>query len=235
MNVYSIKSGHLELKDVDNAKGIVSGYFSAFGNKDADGDIILKGAFSRSINNNGPKSLSPRIKHLLNHNPSQPVGKLVDLMEDEKGLLYTSQIGSHTLGRDFIKMAESGLITEHSIGFQIIKEQKNSAGENEISEMKLWEGSSLTAWGANHLTPLTDMKGVYDIEDVNKRIESLEIFCKNTDASDDTIQALLLQIKQLQQLLIMSSTPPALKAQDTQKDENEQEEKIKLLIIKNYS
>jgi len=33
----------------------------------------------------------------------------------------------------------------------------------------------------------------------------------------------------------MSSTPPALKAQDTQKDENEQEEKIKLLIIKNYS
>lgn len=233
MKVYQIKTASLELKDVDNAKGIVSGYFSAFGNVDGDGDVMVKGAFSRSVNNNGPASAAPRIKHLLNHNPTQPVGKLIELKEDDAGLFYRSQVGTHTLGKDFIKMAESGLITEHSVGFQILREQKNG-NHNEIHEAKLWEGSSLTAWGANPMTPLTDMKGICDAENIHKRIEAIEIFCKNTDASDDTIQALLIQIKQLQQLLLEQSTQPVDKTLDPPKDEKLNDQ-IKLLILKHYN
>ena len=208
-NVYQIKSDNLQLKNVDTKEGIVSGYFSSFGNKDSDGDIMIQGAFARSINNNGPGSQAPRIKHLQNHNPSQPLGVLIELKEDAVGLAYTSKIGSHTLGRDFLKMAESGLITEHSIGFQILKWEKDEEQEaTKLTEVKLWEGSSLTAWGANPLTPLTEMKGVSDIESLDLRIKAIETFCKNTDASDETIQALLLQIKQMQQMLI-NATPPA--------------------------
>jgi hypothetical protein len=29
-----------------------------------------------------------------------------------------------------------------------------------LKEIQLWEGSSLTAWGANQLTPLTGIKGM---------------------------------------------------------------------------
>lgn len=232
MNVYAIKTSRLELKNVDNAKGIVSGYFSSFGNVDGDGDIMMKGAFMRSINNNGPSSSSPRIKHLMNHNPSQPLGVITELKEDETGLYYSSKIGSHALGQDFMKMAESGLITEHSIGFQTLREQKNGNGDNEIHEVKLWEGSSLTAWGANPSTPLTDMKGTIDVDDLNKRIKALEVFCKNTDATDETIQALLIQIKQLQQMVI-NSTPPVEKTQDSAKTKGE-DDAIKLLILKHF-
>lgn len=232
-NVYQIKTSSIELKDVDTKQGIISGYFAAFDILDMDNDIFLKGAFQRSITNNGPTSLSPRIKHLLNHNPAQPLGKLLELKEDNFGLFYRSKIAEHTLGVDFIKMAEGGLITEHSVGYQRLKERTNSKGANEISESKVWEGSSLTAWGANHMTPITDLKGVYDAEDINKRIEAIEVFCKNTDASDDTIQALLIQIKQLQQLLI-ESTQPVDKTLDPPKDEKLNDQ-IKLLILKHYN
>src|SRR5690349_1501637 len=119
----NISSG-AAITDVDEKKGIITGYFSHFNNVDSDGDIIRPGAFTKTIRENGPKSTQPRIKHLMNHDASQPLGKLTDLREDETGLAYESNIGTHNLGRDFIKMVESGLITEHSIGFKTIKKNQ---------------------------------------------------------------------------------------------------------------
>jgi HK97 family phage prohead protease len=122
--IYTYKSLGMEVKDVDTKQGIVSGYFSAFGMVDSDGDIIMPGAFKRSINDWGPDGKG-RIKHLLNHDPSQPLGKIKELSEDSYGLKYTSAVGTHNLGRDFVKMVESGLINEHSIGFRTLREQKS--------------------------------------------------------------------------------------------------------------
>ena len=109
-------------------------------------------------------------------------------------------------------MVESGLITEHSIGFKIIKRNqiqsyenyvKNpSAGQYEITEIKLFEGSSLTAWGANPLTPITSLKSINDIDLFVAKHEAIEKFCRNTTATDETIQMLLLHNKQLAQLVI---------------------------------
>lgn len=212
--LYSYKNQSLvaEIKDIDGRKGIVTGYFSKFDNVDADGDIIRKGAFSKTIMENGPQSSQPRIKHLMNHDVSKPLGLLTSLKEDASGLVYESNVGTHTLGVDFIKMVESGLITEHSIGFRTVKRnqlqdyegyQKNQAGGwYEITEIKLYEGSSLTAWGANPMTPITGLK-TDDAEDylqtlVNRQ-KNLERFCRNSTASDETIELLLIEVKQLTQ------------------------------------
>ena len=203
--IYNYKSFELELKDVDAKKGIVSGYFSAFGMVDSDGDIMMPGAFKRSINDWGPEGKG-RIKHLLNHNPSQPLGKITSLKEDEYGLLYTSQIGTHQLGKDFIKMVESGLIAEHSIGFRILQEQKGDMG-NELRDVMLFEGSSLTAWGANENTPLIGMKSLKSIEKMQDEIRAFDKFIRNSDASEETIDLCLIKVKQLAQAIeIMSST-----------------------------
>lgn len=201
-----------EIMDLSVKQGLVTGYFSKFNNVDSDGDIIRPGAFTKTIRENGPQSSLPRIKHLMNHDPSLPLGVLKSLTEDSYGLLYESQIGSHEGGEDFIKMVESGLITEHSIGFKIIKRNqiqsyenylKNpSAGQYEITEIKLFEGSSLTAWGANPLTPITSLKSINDIDLFVAKHEAIEKFCRNTTATDETIQMLLLHNKQLAQLVI---------------------------------
>lgn len=213
--VYGTKDYSLapEIKDIDGKKGVVTGYFSHFNNVDSDGDIILKGAFAKTILENGPDSKQPRIKHLLNHDPSQPLGKLAALKEDDKGLYYESQIAGHDLGRNFVKMVEGGLISEHSIGFRIIKRNqlqdfegymKNpDDGWYEITELKLWEGSSLTAWGANPLTPIESLKSDKDqLQKIVNRQKALEKFCRNTDATDDIIELLLLEHKQLTQIII---------------------------------
>lgn len=212
--IYQYKADTIgaQIVDADAKKGIVSGYFNKFNNVDSDGDIIRPGAFAKTISENGPTSRLPRIKHLMNHDPSQPLGKLTSLREDSYGLAYESTIGTHNLGRDFIKMVESGLISEHSIGFRIMKRnqlqsfedyQKNpSAGWFEITELKLYEGSSLTAWGANPLTPITGLKSEFDVERVIAQTKAIEKFCRNSDATDETIEALLLHSKQLAQLIL---------------------------------
>lgn len=203
--IYSYKSLGLEVKDVDAKKGIVEGYFSAFGSVDSDGDVMMPGAFKRSIQDWGPEGKG-RIKHLLNHDPSKPLGKIMELKEDSYGLYYRSQVGKHQLGTDFVKMVESGLISEHSIGFQTLREQKGS-DYNEIHDVKLYEGSSLTAWGANENTPLIGMKSLNDVEEIKEQIKSFEKFVRNSDVSDETIELCIIKVRQLAQALeLMSST-----------------------------
>jgi len=206
----------LQIKDVDGRKGIVTGYFSDFNSIDSDGDIIKPGAFTKSISQNGPSSAKPRIKHLLNHDSSKPLGVLEVLKEDSKGLYYESRLGSHALGVDFVKMVDSGLITEHSIGFQTVKynqlkpwnEWKPGEAARELTELKLYEGSSLTAWGANMNTPLTGMKSADKVKKVNDRIDILIKAMRDGTFTDETFDLLEIELKQLQQAMIDITTEP---------------------------
>lgn len=222
----------LGIKDVDGKKGIVTGYASDFDSLDSDGDVIEKGAFTKTLSLNGPKSKNPRIKHLLNHSPSQPLGVPLELREDGKGLYYESKIGNHSLGMDFIKMVESELIKEHSIGYQVKKfnqvtpwdEYKEGDVRRKLTELKLWEFSSLTAWGANPNTPLTGLKGIFNNElEINKLVnqaEAIEEFCRNSTATDETIQQLLTYNKQLVKIITESRIP-------TSSQEHSEEEEVK--------
>ena len=216
--IYNYKSFDLQVKDVDAKSGVVAGYFSAFGMVDSDGDIIMPGAFKRSIQDWGPDG-KQRIKHLLNHNPSQPLGKITVLKEDGYGLYYESKVGTHQLGKDYIKMIESGLIAEHSIGFKTLREQKADNG-NQIHEVMLFEGSSLTAWGANEATPLIGMKNMATIEQLQDQTKSFEKFIRNSDVTDETIDLCILKVKQLAQAVEhMRSTKAVEEAPLQQKEE----------------
>lgn len=215
--MYNYKSLEMEVKDVDAKEGIVSGYFSAFGMVDSDGDIMMPGAFKRSITDWGPDGKG-RIKHLLNHDPSKPLGKVTELIEDSYGLKYVSKVGTHSLGKDFIKMVDSGLIAEHSIGFKTLREQK-SGDVNQIHEVMLFEGSSLTAWGANENTPLIGMKNMGTIENIQAQIKAFEKFIRDSDVTDETIDLCLIKVKQLAQAIeMMSSTAPVIATEPQQKE-----------------
>ena len=216
--IYVYKNQSLEVKDVDTKQGIVSGYFSAFGMVDSDGDIMMPGAFKRSIQDWGPDAKG-RIKHLLNHDPSKPLGKIMELKEDNYGLFYRSQVGKHQLGQDFVKMVESGLISEHSIGFRTLREQKNDSA-NEIHEVMLFEGSSLTAWGANEHTPMLGIKSIKNIDEIKEQIRNFEKFIRNSDVTDETIELCLIKVRQLAQAVEqMSSTKATVEEPEQQKGE----------------
>jgi len=188
-------------KDVDVKQGIVTGYFAHFGSKDSDGDIIVQGAFAKSIRENGPKSANPRIKHLLDHNKKNAVALILELKEDNFGLYYESKAGRHAAGRDFLLQVEDGIITEHSHGYITLKEQQKSDA-NYIYENALLEGSSLQFWGANSNTPIV---GIKSAEDIIATITMLEKAVRNGKYTDETFIQLTERIKSLYDSLKPSS------------------------------
>jgi hypothetical protein len=90
-------------------------------------------------------------------------------------------------------------VKEHSIGFNV-KGQKKGKEANELLDVVLYEGSSLTSWGANQYTPMLGLKGI-TMESRIDRLYKLQKFVKNSDATDETIDLLMLEIKQLNQLI----------------------------------
>ncbi len=82
-----VNAGPDSIKDIDEKSGIVTGYFSIFGNKDSDSDVITKGAYKKTLSEN-----YSRVKHLYQHDSFRPLagiknGKLV-VKEDGKGLYF---------------------------------------------------------------------------------------------------------------------------------------------------
>jgi HK97 family phage prohead protease len=168
------------IEDVDDVKGIVTGYFSAVNNIDSDGDVIVSGAYKKTVAENGPMGRN-RIMHLLQHNPLMPLAKPMELMEDAKGLRFTSKITETSYGKDVIKLYKEGVFNEHSVGFEIIKSDNKSA-YREIREIKLWEGSTVT-WGANANTPIESMKG-WDLPKSEEMIVKFGNILRKGDVTD---------------------------------------------------
>lgn len=158
------------LKDVDIAGRTVTGYYSAFGSKDSDGDIIVPGAFTKSISENGPQAAN-RIQFLWQHDVTMPMGKPHILKEDHFGLYFEAKVANTTWGNNALALYDAGVINEHSIGFQTIQ-SSDKGSHNELTELKLYEGSAVT-FGANPNTPFTGMKGTIMKAQFIKKLDGL--------------------------------------------------------------
>lgn len=185
------------IEDVDDVKGIVTGYFSAFNNIDSDGDVIVSGAYKKTVAENGPNGRN-RIMHLLQHNPLMPLAKPMELIEDAKGLRFVSKITETSYGKDVIKLYAEGVFNEHSVGFEIVKSD-NKAGYREIREIKLWEGSTVT-WGANPNTPIESMK-TWDKPKSEEMIAKMCNLIRKGDLTDESLITLEICLKQLEEHL----------------------------------
>lgn len=203
MNEFLYKSAPLgELKDADEKSGIVKGYGSVFGNVDSDGDIINKGAYSKTIQENGT-----RVKYLYQHDMDKPLGKMLNLYEDEKGLVFEAQIPKTTLGRDVMELMKAGVITENSVGILPIRKEMVE-NYRHINEVKLYEISAVTL-AANDQAMIVDVKGNIDREKVLKRYDSMAKLIRKGEISDELGYALEAEIYKLKSLFDTLSTQPA--------------------------
>ena len=196
-NFYNKKAVSGAPVDMEDGSRVITMYYSAFGNVDSDGDVIMPGSFTKTLKENGPNATN-RIWHLFNHSTEKPIAKPFEMMEDGFGLKARVKMPNTTLGNDTYELYKEGHITEHSIGFQTIKSQAKS-GYNEINEIKLFEGSSVL-WGANANTPTVGVKSQIKsvlVDEMGKTIKSL----RNGHFTDETFELLELKLKQLQQYL----------------------------------
>lgn len=191
--ILSYKSIVGEVKDVDTKKRVITGYLSGFDNKDYDNDIIVKGAFKKSIDER-----KNDIYFLNQHNWSQPHGKFSVLQEDSKGLYFESEpLIDTSYSSDTLKLYEAGIVKEHSIGFQtILSDFDTKASARIIKEVKLYEGSNVTL-GANPETPFTGFKSL-TLKEVNNQHKLILKAFRDGTFTDDTFSLLEIALKQLQ-------------------------------------
>lgn len=71
----------LDFKAVSD-EGEFAGYAAVFGNEDLGRDVLLPGAFTKSL----ARRPAARVKMLRQHDPEEPIGIWLDLAEDKKGL-----------------------------------------------------------------------------------------------------------------------------------------------------
>ena len=189
-----------ELLDADEQNGIVKGYGSYFDNKDSDADIIRRGAYQKTIKENGE-----RVKYLYQHNMMQPIGKMKELYEDEKGLVFVAEIPKTTLGKDVIELMKAGVITENSVGIlPIVKEDKGDY--REIKEVKLFEISAVTL-AANDQAKILDVKGTKNLDELYKRYDTIAKLLRKGEISDDMGYALEAEILKLKALFVDATKP----------------------------
>lgn len=169
----------------DSASRTISGYAAMFGNKDRDGDILLKGCFAKSIADRGPESdAKGKILLLWQHDRSQPLGRITALREDEKGLYFEAEIDEIELGDRAIKQLESGTLNQFSIGFSYVRDAMQYDEQSDtyiVSEVKLYE-VSVVSIAANPETEYLGLKSLETQEEAEADVaHEVAAVCKGLD------------------------------------------------------
>lgn len=147
------------IKAVDET-GKFEGYASTFGNKDQQGDVVVKGAFQKTI-----AIRKGKWPILWQHDYAEPVGVNVAAEEDEKGLKVTGEMNIASpdgkKAYEWMKFAmEKGLEVGLSIGFRI-KDFAREEGTRYLKEIALVEYSIVT-FPANEEAGLTAVKSAVE-------------------------------------------------------------------------
>lgn len=184
------KSFKFELESADES-GEFSGYAAVFGNKDSDGDVIEKGAFSKTIRED-----FDRIKILSQHTDCElPIGKPLELREDDKGLFIRGKISDTAKGRDIQTLMKDGVLNELSIGYDAVEFNYDSEqGARRLKEIKLWEVSIVT-WAMNDQAKIDEVKSL--VEGLRTEVKTGKI----TRARLDALKPFIAVVRELADIL----------------------------------
>ena len=190
-----------EISDIDENLGIVKGYGSIFGNVDSDNDIIDKGAYRRTIKNNGK-----RVKYIYQHDITKPIGKMRELYEDDKGLGFVAEVPKTTFGNEVLELMKYGVIDENSVGIMPVKKDFNDDGVRVIKEVKLFEISAVTL-ASNEEAKILEVKGESQkIDYYTKRFDNLIKEIRKGNITDDLGYLIEYELEVLKSLIARDNT-----------------------------
>lgn len=144
----------VELKKI-GADGRFAGYASVFGLVDNQHDVVMAGAFRRTISERVGE-----IKLLWQHAPSQPIGYFTAMFEDARGLYVEGQLMMEVeQAREAYTLLKSGVVKGLSIGYSPVRFSLDpDSGVRQLKEVDLWE-ISLVTFPANTQSLVTVVKG----------------------------------------------------------------------------
>lgn len=182
-------------KQEDNSDSLViEGYGAYFGNVDSYGDIIERGAFVKSLNDR-----AGRIAFCYQHDIWNPIGKIQEIKEDDRGLWLKVKISAAE--EDISTKIKEGILREMSIGYRPINSRSEMRDGNQVNiltEIKLIEVSLVTV-AANPLAVIENMKREDRINYIAKEFDRLISIVKNENIN--------FEIQKLKSI-VLSAAPP---------------------------
>jgi HK97 family phage prohead protease len=135
----------LEYRDIEvrlapDEAGSVAGYAAVYGKADAFGDVLVRGAFTRSLE--AHRAAGTRPLTLWSHDPAAPIGVWDSVTEDARGLKVAGRLVlDATAGRDAYALLKAGAVDGLSIGFNTVKAARGAKGGRRVEAVDLIEGS----------------------------------------------------------------------------------------------
>ena len=185
--------------DEERNVAVIKGYGAVFGNVDLGRDIIVKGAFSKTLMDKGNN-----VYFLADHKyDTDNLLGVATVEEDEVGLMGSYEINLDLQkGREIYsqakQMQEKGLPLGMSIGFDIVKDEIDTKTQVRVlKELRLHE-ISLTMFPMNPKARVTDVKGmdVEQLEQLRSEINSL-LASKSQDSTSEDEAEIIEQIENL--------------------------------------
>lgn len=148
----------LELKEFGE-DGLFGGYGSVFGNTDSYGDVVMPGAFKRTLADHKRRKTMPKL--FWQHDPWRPIGSWLSMEEDEVGLKVEGRLNMDVQqGREAYALLKAGDIDGLSIGYQVVKsEDDETENIQRLKELKLIE-VSVVSLGANDRALVDAVKNI---------------------------------------------------------------------------
>lgn len=151
----------LHVKEITE-KGQLCGHASVFDKIDWYGDVVRRGAFTKTIANWKSKGRLPPL--LWQHDTRTPIGPHLDMYEDDKGLYVEAQllIDDVPKAREARALVIAKAINGFSIGFDYAEDGIEYDGKTNVwnlLELDLWE-NSLVTFPANEDAGVTEVKSI---------------------------------------------------------------------------
>ncbi len=170
-------------------EGQFIGYASVFGNADSYGDIVVKGAFRKTLAEWALSSdvLSCLWAHDMN-DPFSNIGEVLEVAEDDIGLKVKVQLElDNPKAQQIYRLAKGRRLNQLSFAYDVLDGEKSDEGYL-LKELKLYE-VSLVPIGANQLTDVVAIKsmamGLVDGVKAGRTLSS-----KNETAIRDAVSSL---------------------------------------------
>lgn len=125
-----------------DASGKFAGYASVFGRADEGGDIVMPGAFAKSLTTRGRDA----VRMLFQHDPKEPVGVWDRIVEDGFGLWVEGRLVPEVPRADALRrLIARGAVDGLSIGFRTVRATREpKSGHRRLWQIDLWEISIVT-------------------------------------------------------------------------------------------
>ncbi len=123
-------------------EGRFAGYASVFGRLDEAGDLVMPGAFAKSLARRG----AAKLRMLFQHDPKEPIGTWELVREDGIGLWAEGRLIAGVPRADALRrLIEKRAIDGLSIGFRTVRATREAgSGHRRLWAIELWEISIVT-------------------------------------------------------------------------------------------